>query len=97
MKTGLGYWAGYDVASKPQGEVIVVKEAPLEKTGGATSGGYGEPAPAPAASGGYGAPAPAPAASGGYGSPAPAPKPAPAASGGYGTPAPAAPSGGYGK
>ncbi len=40
----------------------------------ADSGGYGSPAPAPAASGGYGSPAPAPS-SGGYGSPAPAPAP----------------------
>ena len=81
LAAGLGYWAGYDVASKPPKEVTVIKEVPAVpsgKSGSAASGGYGAPAPAPAASGGYGAPAAPPAASGGYGTPAPAP------AGGYG-------------
>jgi len=94
LAAGLGYWAGYDVASKPPKQVTVVKEVPADNGASekstSASGGYGAPAPAPAASGGYGAPASAPAESGGYGAPAPAP----AASGGYGAPAP---SGGYGK
>jgi len=95
LALGLGYWAGYDVASKPPKQVTVIKEvAPAAQKGEsadvpAESGGYGVPA-APAESGGYGAPA-APAASGGYGAPA-----APAASGGYGAPAAPAASGGYG-
>jgi hypothetical protein len=98
LAAGLGYWAGYDVASKPPKQVTVVKEVPAEKNvsdkSTSASGGYGASAPAPASSGGYGASAPAPASSGGYGASAPAP----ASSGGYGASAPApASSGGYGK
>ena len=79
VAAGLGFWAGYDIASKPPKEVVVVKEVPApaaksESGSAAPSGGYGAPAAAP--SGGYGAPAAAP--SGGYGAPAKAP------SGGYG-------------
>jgi len=102
VAAGLGYWAGYDVASKPPKQVTVIKEvAPAAQKGEsaavpAESGGYGVPA-APAESGGYGAPAApaAPAESGGYGAPA-APA-APAESGGYGAPAAPASSGGYGQ